>query len=170
MMRNIIISILTVCIITSVTYAAGPGLDNALEISTSALTAQKIRMNVIADNIANVDTTKTPDGGPYRKKTVVIQTKEFLRGRGFNSALRGTGGVLGGVQVSAIAEDTSTPLTKVYDPAHPQADANGFVYYPNVNMTEELVDLTQTSGAFETNVIVFNNTKSMMQTALEIGR
>jgi flagellar basal-body rod protein FlgC len=150
--------------------AAGPGLDNALEISTSALTAQKIRMNIIAENIANVDTTKTPSGGPYRRKTAVIQSREFLRGRGLSNALRGTGGVLGGVQVSAVEEDTTTPLTKVYDPAHPQADKNGFVYYPNVNMTEELVDMTQTSGAFETNVIVFNNTKSMMQTALELGK
>lgn len=156
--------------VTGAAYAIGPGLDNALEISTSALKAQKVKMNVIADNIANVDTTRTLEGGPYRKKRVVIRTREYLRGSGFNSALRGTGGVLGGVEVAAIAEDDKTPLTKVYDPAHPDADANGYVYYPNINMTEELVDMTQTSGAFESNVIVFNNTKQMMQTALELGR
>ena len=152
------------------TYAVGPGLDNALEISTSALNAQKMRMNVIADNIANVDTTLTSEGGPYRRKTVVLRTREFLRGRGLASNVRNAGGVLGGVQAVAVVEDNETPLTTIYDPAHPQADVNGYVRYPNVNMTEELVDMTQASGAFESNVIVFNNTKQMMQTALEIGR
>ena len=155
-----------ILLITPGCWAIGPGLDNALEISTSAISAQKIKMNVIANNIANVDTTRTEDGGPYRRKTIVIETREFLRGKG----LRAAGGILGGVQVAEIVEDKETPLTKIYDPSHPQADGNGYVYYPNVNMTEELVDMTEASGAFETNVIVFNTTKQMMQTALELGR
>lgn len=149
-------------------YAVGPGLDNALEISTSGIIAQQMKMNAIANNIANVDTTRTAGGGAYRRQKVIFQAREFLRGGGLRS--KGLGGVLGGVQVAEITEDNDTPLSKVYDPAHPQADAKGFVYYPNVNMTEELVDITQASGAFETNVIVFNTTKQMMQTALELGR
>ncbi|MFC1517670.1 flagellar basal body rod protein FlgC [Candidatus Margulisiibacteriota bacterium] len=167
-MRKLISSAIVLIMLGSMALAVGPGLDNALEISTSALTAQKIKMNVIANNIANVDTTETADGGPYRKQKVLIQAREFLRGRGVRR--QGIGGILGGVQVVSIVEDKETPLTKVYDPAHPNANKNGFVYYPNVNMTEELVDMTQSSGAFETNVIVFNATKQMMQTALELGR
>ncbi|MBU0579762.1 MAG: flagellar basal body rod protein FlgC, partial [Candidatus Margulisbacteria bacterium] len=119
------------------------------------------------DNIANVDTTQTASGEAYRKKTVILQAREFLRGQ---NLAKGTGGLLGGVQVAEVVEDRNTPLVKVYEPAHPQADANGFVYYPNVNMTEELVEMTQSSGAFETNVVAFNTTKQMMQTALELGR
>jgi flagellar basal-body rod protein FlgC len=129
------------------------GLDSALDISSSAVVANSLKMKTHASNIANVDTTQTTSGLPYRRQIAVYRAKGDLKG----------------VEISQIAEDPS-PLNKVYDPSHPSADPQGFVYYPNVDLASELIDLDETSGTFQTNVTAFNITKAMMQSSLEIGR
>jgi len=129
------------------------GLDDALDISSSAVVANGIKMKVHANNIANVDTTQTTSGLPYRRQIAVYHAKPDLRG----------------VEISHIADDPS-PLNKVYDPTHPSADPQGFVYYPNVDLASEMIDLDETSSTFQTNVTAFNITKAMMQSSLEIGR
>jgi flagellar basal-body rod protein FlgC len=137
----------------SMSAPAFSGLDDALDISSSAVVANGIKMKVHANNIANVDTTQTTSGLPYRRQIAVYQAKPDLRG----------------VEISNIAEDPS-PLNKVYDPTHPNADPQGFVYYPNVDLASEMIDLDETSSTFQTNVTAFNITKAMMQSSLEIGR
>jgi flagellar basal-body rod protein FlgC len=163
MLKNIIYIIILTVAFSSICFGVGPGLENALEISTSGLIAQKMRMNIIADNIANIDTIDDGSGEPFKKKVAILRSSEFVRRGG------GSGGVLGGVQVVDIQEQQEG-FSRVYDPAHPQANQNGYVKYPNVNLTEELVEMTQASSGFEGNVIVFNTTKQMMETALELGR
>lgn len=155
-----------VFILFNLVLAATPkpgGLDNALDISRTGVIAQRTKMNVIAENIANVDTTMTEDGTPYRRKQAVLRQVEYFY-RNYRKNL------LGGVAVDRIKEDTRTPFKKVYDPSHPDADRAGFVYYPNIDLTKELVELSNTNGSYEANVVVFNTTKQMMQSSLEIGR
>ncbi len=152
--------------IFSFSWAATPkpgGLDNALDISRSGVIAQKTKMNIIAENIANVDTTKTETGLPYRRKQAVMRQVEYF----YKNYRRN---LLGGVEVARIEEDEASDFKKVFDPSHPDADASGFVYYPNVDLTREMVELSRTNGSYEANVVVFNTTKQMMQTSLEIGR
>ena len=148
------------------------GMDflSALNISGSGLTAQKMRMDVIAQNIANANVTRTQNGTPYRRKMVVLNS---IESRGsfrdtLNKAMGQRTGV-GGVQVKMIVEDPS-PLVPVYDPAHPDANAEGYGMMPNVNTTQEMIDLLGASRAYEANVTAFNATKAMAVKALEIGR
>ena len=162
MFRGIILFIICFSILLGVTPRPG-GLDNALDISRSGVVAQKTKMNIIAENIANVDTTKTETGLPYRRKQAVMRQVEYFY-RNYRRNL------LGGVEVARISEDTSTSFKRVFDPSHPDADASGFVYYPNVDLTREMVELSRTNGSYEANVVVFNTTKQMMQTSLEIGQ
>ncbi|CUA80115.1 flagellar basal body rod protein FlgC [Anoxybacillus suryakundensis] len=142
----------------------------SFNVSASALTAQRLRMDVISANMANVDTTraKMVDGKwqPYRRKMVVMQPNES-----FSSVLsqamneRSTGGV----KVTKIVED-QTPFKLVYDPSHPDADENGYVQLPNVDPLKEMVDLMSTTRSYEANVTVLNATKGMLMKALEIGK
>lgn len=137
---------------------------SALRISSSGLTAERMRMDVIADNIANAETTRTPDGGPYRRKMVSFEenVEQALKNYKYEDEFKG-------VKVESITKDES-PLKKVYDPSHPDADAEGYVTMPNVDILNEMIDLISASRAFEANVTAMNAEKQMAMKALEIGR
>ncbi len=136
----------------------------AFNISASALSAQRTRMNIISSNIANINSTETPEGGPYRRKDVVFS--ERSPESSFSDILREK---VKGVEVVGIVEDPR-PFKSVYDPYHPNADKNGYVQYPNVNMIEEMVNLLSAKRSYEANVSVIKASKSMANKALEIGR
>ncbi len=141
---------------------------SSLDISGSGLTAQKLRMDVIAQNIANAEVTRTQRGIPYRRKMVVF-TSVAEKGS-FRETLNNVMGVNPkGVKVSAIVEDRS-PFVRVYDPGHPDANEEGYVLLPNVNRTQEMIDMLAASRAYEANVTAFNATKAMALKALDIGR
>ncbi|MBM4055527.1 MAG: flagellar basal body rod protein FlgC [Planctomycetes bacterium] len=143
------------------------GMDNvfsALDISASGLTAERIRMNVIANNIANANATKSPDGGPYRREQVEFQSV-LNEASGMND-LEGMER-LGGVKVSKIMK-SKEPFNKVFVPGHPQADENGFVEMPNVNIATEMVDLVTASRSYEANLAVINSSKDITNQALSI--
>lgn len=136
-----------------------------MDTSASGLAAEKRRMELIAQNIANLETTRTQEGGPYKRKVAVFQ--EVLdneltanSGDGFNGA---------GVKVSEVIADKQEPL-KVYDPQHPDADKDGYVFKPNINLANEIVDSITASRAYSANVTVLNTTKEMAVKALSIGR
>lgn len=140
----------------------------ALKISSSGLSAQRLRLDVIAGNLANINTTRTPEGGPYRKREVVFASQPVA----------GTfGGVLSSelekklqrVEVVDISINTGPPKM-VYDPRHPDANAMGYVGMPDINVIEEMVDVLSATRSYEANVAVINATKSMVTKALEIGR
>ena len=145
------------------------GLFDGLDVSASALTAQRLRMDVTAENLANAQTTRGANGQPYRRKEVILQ--EISQG-GFGAQLSsamGLGGAraAGGVQVAQIAED-ATPGKLVYDPGHPDANAQGYVRMPNVDTVTEMVDLIDSSRSYEANVTAMNSTKQMMAKTLDL--
>lgn len=137
-----------------------------LQTAGSALTAQRLRMDVIANNLANVETTSTPAGGPYRREQVIFQPRPVARRIANDPEPRPSSA---GVQVTAIVEDPRPPR-RVYDPQHPQADAQGFVEYPNIDLVVEMTNLLGASRAYQASVSVIQTAKSMAQQALEIGR
>jgi len=130
------------------------------DASASGMLAQKIRMNAIASNLANIETTRTETGEPYRRKDVVFASVVM-------DALRE--GSLEGVKVVDVVDDPS-PFKVVYDPGHPDADENGFVRLPNINVIEEMINMIMASRVYEANVNAFNISKNMLMKALEIGR
>lgn len=134
-------------------------IEKILTISASGLEAQRVRMNIIAGNLANAQSTHSPEGGPYRRKDVVFS--EIL------DSVSGKGS--GEVQISGIIED-QRPFQMIYDPQHPDADAEGYVQLPNVNLLEEMVNMMSASRSYEANVTAINSAKSMAHKALEIGR
>lgn len=149
---------------------------HGMNTTASALTAQRLRMDVISSNMANVDTTRAKfvDGEwqPYRKKTVTLQPVEGKFSNFLNVAM-GTANKdsLGhGVKVSKINEDTETPFKLVYDPTHIDANEEGYVEMPNVDPLKEMVDLISATRSYEANVTVFNANKAMLSKALEIGK
>lgn len=146
-------------------------INSAFDISSSALTAQRLRMDVIASNIANADTTRARyvDGKwqPYQRKLVVMESKQPSFSNVLNSKLDEFRG--GGVKVTQIVGDRS-PYKPVYDPTHPDADENGYVLMPNVDLMKEMVDMIAASRSYEANVTALNATKGMLMKALEIGR
>jgi flagellar basal-body rod protein FlgC len=132
-------------------------LFNIFNIAGSAMTAQSQRLNVVASNLANVDSATGPDGKPYHAKQVVFSTVP-------------TPGQTGdGVKVSAVVEDTS-PMKVVYDPKHPMADAQGYVTLPNVNPVDEMVNMISASRSYQNNVDVLNTSKSLLLKTLTIGQ
>ena len=140
----------------------------AMDISATGMTAQRLRTDIIAQNIANVNTTREEDGEAYKRKTVVFEEKPS---NSFSDYLSVASSSIGnGVKVSAIVEDNDTAMTMVYDPAHPDADEDGYVTYPNVNTVTEMTNLIDASRAYEANVTAFNATKSMTTQALQIGK
>lgn len=139
---------------------------SALRISSSGLSAERLRMDIIADNIANAETTRTPNGGPYRRK--IVSFEENLT-RELDKQTNRYEDKLKGVRTKNIHEDQS-PLKKVYDPSHPDADQDGYVLMPNVNILNEMVELIAASRSFEANVTAMNAEKQMAMKALEIGR
>ncbi|MDN5293725.1 MAG: flagellar basal-body rod protein FlgC [Eubacteriales bacterium] len=148
------------------------GLFTTIDISASGLSAQRLRMDIIADNIANVNTTRSrllPDGTyePYRRKVAIFEAKT----PSFAGVLREQLSSLqdGGVRVKAIVEDPE-PFKLVYNPEHPDADGQGYVRMPNVNLVTEMVDMISATRAYEANVTVLNASKAMFMKALEIGR
>jgi flagellar basal-body rod protein FlgC len=134
----------------------------AMDLSASGLTAQRQRLDVIAENLANINTTRTAEGGPYKRKSVVM---EATPAEDFGSLL----GTPEKVEVVQITED-SKGLRPEHEPGHPDADKNGTVLYPNVNPVSEMVHLMLASRAYEANVAVLRTGKAMAQKALEIGR
>lgn len=160
---------------------------HALDISASALHAQRVKMDTVASNIANVSTTKNPDGTPgvYRRKEAVFATvynnklnnqdekffgekidisENFLKG----GVEENVGITSSGVKVLEVSEDYSTPLKRVYNPSHPDADENGYIEMPNVNVVKEMVDMMTASRAYEANVTTIKATKSMISSAMKI--
>jgi flagellar basal-body rod protein FlgC len=145
---------------------------HSMNTTASALTAQRLRMDVISSNMANVDSTRGVNGEPYRRKMVVLEPKEGNFSSFLNKAMGKTeaAGAGNGVKVSRIIEDRENPLKMVYDPEHPDANQEGYVAYPNVDPLREMVDLISATRSYEANVTVFNASKGMMMKALEIGK
>lgn len=146
------------------------GYFSSLGISASALTAQRLWMDTISQNIANASTTRTEKGTPYRRRLVVFEEKtpdvpfsEYLS-RSSRDRYIGSG-----VRVAKIVEDSS-PLKRVYDPGNPEADAEGYVNMPNVDIITEMVNMISATRAYEANITSINTSKSMALKALEIGR
>jgi len=141
---------------------------NALQISSSGLSAQRLRMNLISANLANVNTTHTQAGGPYRRKDPVFAAQ--APGSSFREMLRNRQKeFLKEVAVVGIVEDSRPPLEK-YDPTHPDADANGYVAMPNINLMEEMVDMMSATRSYEAGVTAIQSAKDMALKALEIGQ
>jgi flagellar basal-body rod protein FlgC len=133
---------------------------NIFNVAGSAVSAQSQRLNIVASNLANADTVAGPDGQAYKARQVVFQT-----------ALMGAGGASGGagVTVSTVTED-NTPGRRVHDPKHPQADAEGYVTYSNVNAVEEMVNMISASRSYQNNVEVMNTAKSLLLKTLQLGQ
>lgn len=144
------------------------GLFNSFNISASGMTAQRFRMDVISENVANVNTTRTEDGTPYRRKVVAFEEKTVTPFSNVLATAKGkyTGS---GVKVTTVKEDTETEMIKAYDPSHPDADEDGYVTYPNVNIITEMTNLIDASRSFEANVTALDTSKAMAVKALGIG-
>jgi flagellar basal-body rod protein FlgC len=151
------------------------GLFDAIDASGSALSAERLRMDVTSENLANAQTTKGADGQPYRRKEVVLQ-QAGSTGAGSSfasmlSSMQGAGGAksVSGVKVSGIVEDSSA-LKRIYDPGHPDADKDGYVTMPNVNTVTEMTDLISSSRAYEANVTAMQTAKQMFSKTLDLLR
>lgn len=142
-------------------------LLTSMDISSAGLTAQRIRMNVISENLANINTTRTPQGGPYVRKTVVLQSEPVDSFQ--NMLQRDPASGVQTVKVPVVAEDPRNPKEE-FNPGHPDANEQGIVLLPNINPVEEMVNLMMTSRTFEANITAFNAAKSMALRALEIGK
>lgn len=147
------------------------GLFDAIDIAGSGLSAERLRMDVTAGNLANAQTTQGADGQPFRRREVVLQE---VGGSSFGAVLDGAMGAHsaqapGGVQVAGVVEDSSPPR-RVYDPGHPDADAQGYVSMPNVNPVTEMVDLISSSRAYEANVTAMQSAKTLFSKTLELLR
>jgi flagellar basal-body rod protein FlgC len=143
-------------------------LSPTFAIAASALRAERLRLDVIASNLANANTTRTEAGGPYRRRHVVFETELMGSDFGDTIAALGADDARRGVDVTAVVEDP-TPARLVFDPGHPDANAEGYVAYPNVNPVLEMVDLMAATRAYEANVQVVNATKRMAESALSIS-
>ena len=147
-------------------------LFEAMNISSSGMATQRVRMNVISSNLANINTTRTPEGGPYRRMETVVaalpKDKTFLEELR-NSASNQEVGDNRYAKVVGVVEDGRPPILK-FDPTHPDANEEGYVALPNIDIYEEMVNLMQTRTTYEVNVNAMNTTKSMAMKALEIGK
>jgi flagellar basal-body rod protein FlgC len=151
------------------------GLFSSMNIAASGLTAERVRLDVIADNIANVNTTRTTEGGPFRRSRVIFRprvSQPYWRSPFLPRYLQNEIGR--GVRVSRVEKDYDAQSRLVYDPSHPDAiqsgPRKGYVEFPNVNVVSEMVDMISASRAYEANVAVMNGSRSMFLRALEIGR
>lgn len=141
---------------------------SGMRVSSSGMAAQRMRMNTISSNIANINTTRTPEGGPYRRKDVVFESIPDAKSFGeilINQPQKD----IARVQVTDVAVDRKAPLMK-YEPDHPDANEDGYVAYPNINLMEEMANMIQATRAYEANVSAMNMTKDMAMTSLELGR
>jgi flagellar basal-body rod protein FlgC len=136
---------------------------NVFDVTASALTAERMRLSVIAQNIANAQVTKMPDGGPYRRQTVVFESVlKQATGRGGDGLPAGA--------VRARVEDDPKPFQRVYNPGHPDHDKDGWVTLPNVNVTEEMVDLVDAARTYEANLSALRTYRQMLQQTIEMAR
>lgn len=144
---------------------------SAMNICASGMTAQRMRLDVIAENITNASTTRTEEGGPYRRKMVVFEPISGSSFRQMFNAAAGyeNGGTRGGVRVSEIVEDPRD-FKPVFNPDHPDADENGYVMMPNVDMLKETIDSMEASRAYDANLTAFNTLKAMASRALDVGK
>lgn len=148
------------------------GFYNSIEISATGLSAERLAMDVIANNIANANTTHTPQGGPFKRQLVVYAEKQGAAAGPFGEdQVPGDdlGGTQGGVQALGIVQDQS-PDRLVFDPGNPDADARGYVHYPNVSVVKEMVDLMAASRAYEANVTAIQEARQMSNSALNLLR
>jgi flagellar basal-body rod protein FlgC len=141
------------------------GVFSAFEVAASGLSAERVRMNTIASNLANARTTRTADGGPYKRLDPVFEAKPLAQAAGAG----GVGRAVSAVGVQRIAEDQRDPM-QVYEPGHPDADPRGYVSYPNVNVVSEMVDMIAASRAYEAGITSVESVKTMARSALQIGR
>jgi flagellar basal-body rod protein FlgC len=139
-------------------------LLTALDVNASGLMAQRKRVEVSSSNLANSQTTRTNEGGPYRRKDVVFQTTSFKDSLG-NAMGKG----VEGVEVSELVDDPR-PFDRRYEPGHPDADQEGYVAYPNVNVMEEMANLVEASRSYEANIAAIGIVKAMINRTLELGR
>ncbi len=148
------------------------GLFQSFDICATGMTAQRFRMDVIAENIANVSTTRTEDGTPYRRKVVTFTEKNLDQGASFQNILKDKQGAYqgNGVKVSKVSEDFESDFIMEYDPSHPDADENGYVSYPNVNTVTEMTNLIDASRSYEANTTAFDAVKSMASAGISIGQ
>jgi flagellar basal-body rod protein FlgC len=151
------------------------GLFSSINVAASGLTAQRTRLDVVSNNIANADTTRTPEGGPFRRSRVIFRPRvqqPYWRSPFLPKTL--DNGVGQGVRIAEVEKDSDAKPRLVYDPTHPDAiktgPQQGYVEMPNVNIVEEMVDMISASRSYEANVAVVNGAKSMFQGALNIGR
>ncbi len=146
------------------------GMFTSFNINASGMTAQRYRMDIISENVANANTTRTEDGTPYRRKVVTFAEKDTQTS--FSRVLsRERDNYTGkGVKVASVEEDTWTASNVVYDPSHPDADENGYVTYPNVNIVTEMTNLIDASRSYEANATAFEASKSIALQGLQIGQ
>ncbi len=145
---------------------------SSFNINASGMTAQRLRMDTISENVANANTTRTQDGTPYVRKIVTFATKGTDPSSNFHKVLKGASAayVGQGVKVNGIYEDTESEGNMVYDPSHPDADENGYVTYPNVNIVTEMTNLIDASRAYEANATAFNASKSIALKGLQLNQ
>ncbi len=145
------------------------GIFSALDVSASAMTANRRRMELLVTNIANAQTTRTPQGGPYQRKDVVFMSTPMPGFGEIFSHLLEEKGILEGVRVSEVVVTEAEPILR-YDPGHPDADARGFVAYPNINPIEEMANLMAATRTYEANVRAFQAVKEIVRRSIELGR
>jgi flagellar basal-body rod protein FlgC len=143
-----------------------PGVFSAMEVAASGLTAERSRMNIIAGNLANARTTKTEDGTPYKRLDPIFVAKPITGSRGSSDPVMNA---VQKVELSEVREDTN-PGQQVYDPGHPDANPQGYVEYPNVNVVSEMVNMMSASRAYEAGVTSIESLKAMARSAIKIGR
>jgi flagellar basal-body rod protein FlgC len=140
-----------------------------MRISGSGMAAQRMRLNTISSNIANINTTQSPEGGPYRRKDVVFESMPDAKNFGDIVSQTSPKSDFQRVQVTDIVSDRKAPLMK-YEPDHPDANPEGYVAYPNINLMEEMTNMIQASRSYEANVSAMQASKDMALSSLEIGR
>ena len=146
------------------------GMFTSFDVNASGMTAQRFRMDIISENVANANTTRTSDGSPYVRKVVTFTEKDSQTPfhRVLNKATDRYSGK--GVKVNGVYEDKETEMNMVYDPSHPDADENGYVSYPNVNIITEMTNLIDASRSYEANATAFNASKSIAMQGLNLGK
>ena len=146
------------------------GMFSSFDINASGMTAQRFRMDIISENVANANTTRTSDGSPYVRRVVTFTEKDSQTPfhRVLNKATDRYSGK--GVKIDGVYEDKETEMNMVYDPSHPDADENGYVTYPNVNIITEMTNLIDASRSYEANATAFNASKTLALQGLNLGK
>ena len=145
----------------------GMNVFDSLKISASALKAERLRLNTISSNIANIETTRTPEGGPYRKREVVFRSTANIFERSLEEKMRGA--AIQGVEVAEIRQSDEPPRM-IYDPSHPDANAEGMVAMPGINLFEEMADMMSASRSFQLNVEIMDSARTLAERVLNLGQ